>query len=167
MSQLLSQFFQVLSNWLDPRPSPQPSPPPVPVPVPVPPPAPVPVPVSPSPESALVAAINAARVGQGLPALVEDESLDRLSSSWASSMASSGVLGHGDFAGRIGSVYPNTAAAENIAEGQPDANSVVDAWMNDPPHRANILGDYNRLGVGSVQDGSGSIYWCTDFARVG
>jgi uncharacterized protein YkwD len=166
MSQLLSQFFQFFSNWLAPQPGPQPSPPPVPVTPPTPAPTPTPVPVSPSPESAVVAAINAARVGQGLSALVEDESLDRLASSWAASMATSGVREHGDFAGRIGSVYPNTAAAENIAEGQPDANSLVAAWMNDPPHRANILGDYNRLGVGSDADGSGSIYWCADFVQV-
>ena len=81
-------------------------------------------------------------------------------------MTSMGRIDHGDFADRIGAVYPDTAASENIAEGQPDAASVVAAWMDDPPHRANILGDYDRVGVGMARDDMGSIYWCADFVRV-
>ena len=35
--------------------------------------------------------------------------------------------------------------------------------MESPPHRANILGDFTKVGVGARQDGSGAIYWCVDF----
>jgi uncharacterized protein YkwD len=174
MSELLSRLRQFLSNWFapeptpDPEPTPEPQPAPEPEPIPEPEPEPPiePVPAPPSPGSSVVEAINAARASEGLPALAEDDSLARLATSWAASMASSSDMEHGDFADRIASIYPNTAAAENIAEGQPDATSVVAAWMDDEPHRANILGDYNHLGVGTDRDEGGSVYWCVDFVRI-
>jgi uncharacterized protein YkwD len=42
-------------------------------------------------------------------------------------------------------------AAENIAWGAGRKGSprkIVDAWMHSPPHRANILGSYEHVGVG-------------------
>ena len=90
-----------------------------------------------------------------------------MSDEWATSMASLDGLSHGDFAGRITAIYPNRAGGEDIAEGQPDATSVVAAWMESPPHRANILGDFDRIGVGSARDSAGTVYWCADFALVG
>jgi uncharacterized protein YkwD len=164
MIKLLSLVYLMVSNWFTLHPAPAPYPTPAPEPEPAPPIKPVPVP--PSPQSSVVAAINSARASQGLSALVEDNALTRLAESWSASMAASIDLQHGDFTGRINSIYPDTAASENVAEGQPDANSVVSAWMNDPPHRANILGNYTRLGVGAERDASGTIYWCVDFVRI-
>ena len=115
----------------------------------------------------MAAAINAARASAELAPLAGDPSLDRMAGAWAAAMASDDRLGHGNFAGRITSIYPNTAGGEDIAEGQPDASSVVAAWMESPPHRANILGDFDRMGVGSARDDSGAIYWCADFVRAG
>ncbi len=34
-----------------------------------------------------------------------------------------------------------------------------------PPHRANILGDYNRVGIGTVRDGSDTIWVTVDFVK--
>ncbi len=163
MSNPLTGFLQWVANLITTQPVPKPTPMPQPDPEP-----PVP-PVQPgpaSPTTLVLQELNAARANSGLQALAEDGALDRISAEWAGSMASSGVMGHGDFAGRITSVYPNTNAGENIAEGQPDAASVVDAWMSDPPHRSNILGDYNRVGIGIAQDASGTHYWCTDFVKL-
>ncbi|MGI6150611.1 MAG: CAP domain-containing protein [Christensenellales bacterium] len=48
-------------------------------------------------------------------------------------------------------------AGENIAHGYSTPAAVVDAWMNSPGHRANILnGSYTKIGVGYVADGH---YW--------
>lgn len=59
-----------------------------------------------------------------------------------------------------------TAAGENIAYGQPTAQAVMDAWMNSPGHRANILNSsYTQIGVGAVADNNGTIYWTQDFIR--
>lgn len=52
---------------------------------------------------------------------------------------------------------------ENIARGQADAAAVMQAWMNSPGHRANILNcDFKTLGVG-VHLGSGGPWWTQDF----
>jgi uncharacterized protein YkwD len=99
--------------------------------------------------------------------LVEDRVLGQMARNWAASMASGDVLSHGDFAVRITAVYPNRAGGEDIAEGQPDAPSVVAAWMESPPHRANILGEFDRIGVGSSRDSGGTVYWCADFVQIG
>ena len=54
------------------------------------------------------------------------------------------------------------AAGENIAMGQRTPSEVVNAWMNSPGHRANILStSYTRIGVGYVSEGN---YWTQTFA---
>ena len=53
------------------------------------------------------------------------------------------------------------SAAENIAMGYRTAEAVVNAWMNSPSHRANILSsNYTSMGIGHV-DG----YWTQWFIR--
>lgn len=113
-----------------------------------------------------MAAINGARASAGLPALLEDPVLDRSAAEWSRFLASGQSLTHGDFNARISALYPGQAAGEDIAEGQPTPEAVVAAWMASPPHRANILGDFNRAGVGSSEDTRGSIYWCAEFVRA-
>ncbi len=62
--------------------------------------------------------------------------------------------------------YPY-GAGENIAEGFPDAQSVVDAWLNSPGHKANIENpSYVATGLGVAEDSSGEIYWVQDFGQV-
>ena len=49
------------------------------------------------------------------------------------------------------------AAGENIAYGQRTPEQVVEAWMDSPGHRANILSSYfTAIGVGYRSQGS---YW--------
>ncbi len=53
------------------------------------------------------------------------------------------------------------SAAENIAMGYRTAEAVVNAWMNSPSHRANILSSiYDTMGIGHT-DG----YWAQWFIR--
>ena len=159
MPRWLLDLFQILSRPFEPLPPPTPQPEPTPTPSPSPL-GPIP---SPAPIPDLATGINAARAAAGLPALIFDEALGQVSESWARSMASNGALDHGAFADRIATLYPNTAAGEDIAEGQPTAAEVVAAWMDDPPHRANILGSFNRFGIGSAEADDGTPYWCADF----
>ncbi|HLS23875.1 MAG TPA: CAP domain-containing protein [Pseudogracilibacillus sp.] len=52
-------------------------------------------------------------------------------------------------------------AGENIAMGQRSPEEVVQAWMNSPGHRANILNpNFTHLGVGFVDNG---YYWTQQF----
>ncbi|MFJ4186520.1 CAP domain-containing protein [Kitasatospora sp. NPDC089509] len=53
---------------------------------------------------------------------------------------------------------------ENIARGQKDPAAVMDAWMNSPGHRANILNcAFKQLGVG-VRTGTDGPWWTQVFA---
>ncbi|GMF39432.1 unnamed protein product [Phytophthora fragariaefolia] len=63
--------------------------------------------------------------------------------------------------------YVWNTAGENVAAGQVDVNSVMDAWMMSPEHRANILGDYNMLGASYAFNGRGAYkhYWTQDFGK--
>lgn len=57
-------------------------------------------------------------------------------------------------------------AAENIAAGYSDAQSVMTAWMNSPDHRANILNpDLTEIGIGVRQGSNGQYgtYWTQVF----
>lgn len=56
-------------------------------------------------------------------------------------------------------------AGENIAYGQRTPQDVVNAWMNSPGHRANILNsNFNKIGIGVYQS-NGVIYWSQLFTN--
>jgi uncharacterized protein YkwD len=47
------------------------------------------------------------------------------------------------------------SAGENIAQGQRTPQEVVQAWMNSPGHRKNILSrDFTHIGVGYESQGN-------------
>lgn len=57
------------------------------------------------------------------------------------------------------------SAGENIAWGQRTPEQVMDAWMNSPGHRANILREtFTHIGVGYYQE-NGTNYWAQLFFR--
>jgi len=59
-----------------------------------------------------------------------------------------------------------TAAGENIAYGQRTAAEVMNAWMNSPGHRANILSSvYTEIGVGAAKKSNGTLYWTQMFIK--
>jgi uncharacterized YkwD family protein/spore coat assembly protein SafA len=61
---------------------------------------------------------------------------------------------------------PFTAAAENIASGQPTAVEAMNSWMSSSGHRANILNSmYNQIGVGVARDNNGKLYWTQIFIK--
>ncbi|GAE89948.1 hypothetical protein JCM21531_3523 [Acetivibrio straminisolvens JCM 21531] len=56
-----------------------------------------------------------------------------------------------------------SSAGENIAIGQIDAIYAHEAWMNSPGHRANILGKFERLGVGVYMGDDEKITYTQNF----
>lgn len=55
-------------------------------------------------------------------------------------------------------------SGENIAWGQKTPQAVMDAWMNSPGHRANILNEnFTSIGVGYYQSSNGTPYWAQLF----
>ena len=55
------------------------------------------------------------------------------------------------------------SVGENIAYGQRTPEEVMQSWMNSSGHRANILGEYDYIGVG-VTYKNGAYYWSQFFA---
>jgi uncharacterized protein YkwD len=49
------------------------------------------------------------------------------------------------------------AAAENVAHEATVALAHRELWES-PSHRANLLGDYDSVGVAAVRDGQGSVW---------
>lgn len=60
-----------------------------------------------------------------------------------------------------------SAAAENLAAGQPTPESVVKAWMESDGHRDNILNpELKEAGIAFVRGGEYGIYWAQEFATT-
>ena len=111
-------------------------------------------------EARLTTLINRARTSRGIPALTVAPGATDLARAWSMNQATKDLLYHNpDLAGgvqRHGSADWR-AVAENVGRGwEPD--SLFQAYMNSPGHRANILDRSLRyLGMGWVErpDGSG------------
>jgi uncharacterized protein YkwD len=116
----------------------------------------------------VVAATNAERQAAGCAPLVAEPRLATAAQRHAEDMANEGYFSHTsedgrDFTSRAEAAGYETAAAENIAYGQPDAASVVAEWMDSPGHRHIIL-DCSLTTIGVGVAGS-EPYWVQDFGR--
>ena len=99
--------------------------------------------------AAVVSATNQARVqGGGIP-LIESAELNTVAQAWVDEMAVSGYR-HSDATWRSDRMAPGwDTHGENIAQGYPDANQVVAAWVASSGHYRNIMNaQYTRIGVG-------------------
>jgi uncharacterized protein YkwD len=119
----------------------------------------------------LIAAHNKERAERKLPPLVAEPRLTAAARAHAADQAGHKKMTH---EGSDGSTlvdrvkrrgYTYLKVGENVAEGQTSVASVMDAWMNSPHHRENILGDFTEVGVGRAEADDGTAYWCVDFGR--
>lgn len=106
--------------------------------------------------AAVVELTNAERAKAGCQPLTVDERLTAAARLHSQDMVAQGYFDHTSLDGRSpwdrakAQGYPNPSG-ENIAAGQPDAEAVVQAWMDSPGHRENILNcDFREIGVGEV-----------------
>ncbi|TXS53794.1 CAP domain-containing protein [Streptomyces sp. uw30] len=112
--------------------------------------------------------VNDERAQVGCSPVAANSSLADLAQDFSEDMAQRGFFDHTDPNGA--SPWDRAAKAgiadlggENIARGQADAAAVMEAWMNSPGHKANILNcDFKTLGVG-VHIGAGGPWWTQDF----
>jgi hypothetical protein len=99
-----------------------------------------------------------------LPMLEFDERLSRCALLHAMDIARRGDMGHMGSDGstpaiRVGRIsYPCLALGENLSLGTIDPVVIAELWMASENHRVNVLGTYQRVGVGvaAAQDGSAS-----------
>lgn len=52
---------------------------------------------------------------------------------------------------------------ENLAKGYNTAEACVNAWMNSPTHRDNILTDFTTCGIAIFEGSDGKLYWAQEF----
>lgn len=121
------------------------------------------VPAHAGPEGTLVARINASRAAAGLAPVESYWDLTDDARSHAARMSEAGAIQHNPALGGVTGVWQ--ALGENVGVGD-DANALHDAFMASPSHRANILGDYNYVGVGAVTAGDGLIWVTVIFMRA-
>lgn len=62
-------------------------------------------------------------------------------------------------------IKPFSAMAENVAYGATNGKEVVEMWKDSPGHRANMLGDYKYIGIGTARDAKGIIYFTAIFVK--
>jgi uncharacterized protein YkwD len=125
-------------------------------------------------EARILGLINAERLHRGLPALAYNEQLNEMAIIQAKNMARFQKMAHvlpdanlptlGDRARYV--AYPYGRLAENVALGYPDAETVVQGWMNSKGHRANILNsDVAETGIAIARSSAGGLYFCQVFGR--
>lgn len=98
---------------------------------------------------------NKFRASQGKPPLILDATCSGQAYKHSKAMATGATaFGHDGFeerVARLSTVFGNIpGAAENVAYGNLDAQQVVDGWIKSPGHRKNMLGDFDRIGIGSA-----------------
>ena len=131
--------------------------------------------VTPSASSAIAAAraqiltlVNKQRDTAGCQPLTAASALNTLAQNFSEDMAARNFFDHTDPDGhtpwdRAAKLGITNLGGENIARGQADADAVMEAWMNSPGHRANILNcEYKTLGVG-IDFATGGPWWTQDF----
>jgi uncharacterized protein YkwD len=103
-------------------------------------------------EAVFAARLNGARAAQGVTPLALRSDLVRVARAQAMRMADRSTLYHNPHL--TTDVRNWRWVGENVGYG-PDAARVHVAFMNSPPHRANILdNDYTEIGIGTVTRGA-------------
>ncbi|MFF0187906.1 CAP domain-containing protein [Streptomyces sp. NPDC005244] len=130
--------------------------------------APVTVSAETAAEAEVLKLVNDERSKVGCSPVSANSALSDLAQSFSEDMAARDFFDHTDPSGlspwdRAAQAGITSLGGENIARGQTTAEAVMEAWMNSPGHRANILNcDFKTLGVGA-HFGSGGPWWTQDF----
>lgn len=123
-------------------------------------------------EDEVIRLVNVERSRQGLQTLAKNWELSRVARYKSADMANKGYFSH--TSPTYGSPFKMmesfgirfSSAGENIAYGQRTPQEVMNAWMNSPGHRSNILSpSYTQIGVGMAKNSSGVLYWTQMFIK--
>jgi hypothetical protein len=108
--------------------------------------------------------INGERTSRGLNALSLRPEVVPVARGWTSVLMAQGSLSHNP---SLATQMPSdwVTIGENVGYGS-DVTTLHTAFMNSPGHRANILGDFNQVGIGADRDGSGRLWVTVDFMKT-
>ena len=115
----------------------------------------------------VVRLVNAERAKEGLSALKSDSTVQSAAQVRAQEIVSTfshtRPNGSSCFTALEAAGVRYSGAGENIAYGQKSPEDVVNAWMNSPGHRANIMNkNFTTIGVGCYKSGN-TYYWSQFF----
>ena len=120
-------------------------------------------------ETKLVTLINDYRVSQGLNALQVVNHISYKSQEHNEYMIDNNVVNHDYFEQRSNNIIHVLGAervGENIAYNYVTPESAMQAWLNSPGHKANILGDYTHFGISvTVSPETGRKYYTNMFMK--
>jgi uncharacterized protein YkwD len=122
-----------------------------------------------SSELETMALINAYRISVGLNALEKINHISYKSEEHDNYMITNNVVNHDDFDARsenIMSVLGAKKVGENIAYSFNTPQSAVDAWLNSPGHKENIVGDYTNFGISIRANSAGKKYYTNIFVKI-
>jgi uncharacterized protein YkwD len=108
--------------------------------------------------------VNQYRQSLNLPALDIDPIVSERAKAHSEQMARTGNFSHSVDSSELQAAYPS--AAQNIATSRgyssPEIVAVRD-WISSPRHHRNLIGRYNRTGVGIAQNAKGEYYFTQIF----
>lgn len=123
-------------------------------------------------ETEVIRLVNVQRANRGLQTLTQNWELSRVARYKSQDMLNKNYFSHtSPTYGSPFTMMENfgiyfSSAGENIAMGQRTPAEVMNAWMNSPGHRANILSPtYTQIGVGLAKNQNGSPYWTQEFIK--
>ena len=120
-------------------------------------------------EAKLVTLINDYRVSQGLNTLQVVNHISYKSQEHNEYMIDNNVVNHDYFEQRSNNIIQVLGAervGENIAYNYPTPEAAIQAWLNSPGHKANILGDYTHFGMSvTVNAETGKKYYTNMFMK--
>lgn len=115
--------------------------------------------------------INQYRRSQGLPPLTLDPFLSDIARAHSQTMTRAG-LSHDGFQGRVDTTRQRlqvSAFAENVAynQGYDDpVTQAVQGWIKSPGHQKNMVGNYDRAGLGIAVTSEGAYYFTQFFVKT-
>ena len=118
-------------------------------------------------EAEFLQLLNQKRGSSGFAPLARDAGLDGVARDWSGVMRDQARLHHrpnlaAEVDNRVTRTW--TRLGENVGVGGA-VDRLHQAFLNSPPHLANVLGDYNRVGVGVVVEPDGRIWVTFNFLK--
>ncbi|WP_413998269.1 CAP domain-containing protein [Flavobacterium sp. W1B] len=114
--------------------------------------------------------INEYRVSVGLNRLEKINHISFKSEEHDNYMIANKVVNHNDFVARSENIIKLLGAktvAENIAFNFSTPQGALNAWLNSPGHKENILGNFTHFGIAIKEDPeSGKKYYTNIFAKI-
>ena len=113
--------------------------------------------------------INDYRVSVGLKALSKINYVSLKSEEHDNEMIADNTVSHNGFVARsedIMKVLGATTVSENVAYNYNTPQAAVEAWLNSPAHKVNIVGDYTNFGISIRLDSAGRKYYTNIFVKI-